>query len=65
MDTFLVTPEGEGDLSVSPNPVLTTANEETTFEVSWTGLEAGTRYLGLLEYAGALAPTVLEVDTTE
>lgn len=65
MDTFLVTPEGEGDLTVDPNPVPTTANEETTFEVSWTGLEAGTRYLGLLEYEGALAPTVLEVDTTE
>ena len=65
MDTFLVTPEGVGDLTVDPNPVVTTANEETTFEVSWTGLEAGTRYLGLLEYAGALAPTVLEVDTTE
>lgn len=65
MDTFLVSPEGEGDLTVTPNPVPTTANEETTFEVSWTGLEAGTRYLGLLEYDGALAPTVLEVDTTD
>ena len=41
----------------------TQAQQPTSFDVSWTGLEEGAEYLGLLTYEGALAPTVLSVST--
>lgn len=50
-----------GDLTVTPNPVPVVNGEETTFDVSWTGLDAGAFYLGLLKYDGALAPTMVEI----
>ena len=63
-DTFLVgAGQDLGDLTVDPNPVPTQAQQTTSFDVSWTGLEAGAEYLGLLTYEGALAPTVLSVTT--
>ncbi len=63
-DTFLVGAGPDlGDLTVDPNPVPTQAQQPTTFDVSWTGLEADAEYLGLLTYEGALAPTVLSVVT--
>lgn len=61
-DEFVVaTTEGLGGLTVTPNPVPVTQGDETSFEVSWSGLDQG-RYLGVLEYDGALAPTYLRVD---
>lgn len=63
-DTFLVGAGADlGDLTVEPNPVPTQAQQPTSFDVSWTGLEEGAEYLGLLTYEGALAPTVLSVST--
>jgi hypothetical protein len=40
-----------------------TNNQSTSFAATWTGLDADARYLGVLEYAGALAPTFVSVDT--
>jgi hypothetical protein len=61
-DEFLVTSSGGlGGLTATPNPVPVTQGQETSFTASWNGLADG-RYLGLLEYDGALAPTFLYVD---
>ncbi|HYF73496.1 MAG TPA: S8 family serine peptidase [Nocardioides sp.] len=54
-----------GSLTVTPDPVPVTANEETTLTVSWSGLDAGTHYLGYLEYADSDEITVLDVDAGE
>ncbi len=64
LDTYVVD-DGTtlGNFTATPNPVPVVNSEETTFEVSWSDLEAGARYLGLLEYDGALAPTLVEVST--
>jgi hypothetical protein len=65
LDSYLMDAHATlGDLTVTPNPVPVVNGEDTTFEVSWSGLDADARYLGMLEYDGALAPTFVEVDTT-
>ncbi len=51
-----------GGLTVTPDPVPVTANQETTLTVSWSGLTAGTHYLGYLAYADSDDITVLDVD---
>jgi hypothetical protein len=39
-----------------------TQGEDATFTVSWSGIEPDSPYLGLLEYEGALAPTVVSIN---
>ncbi|MFK5689780.1 cell wall-binding repeat-containing protein [Ornithinimicrobium sp. LYQ92] len=41
----------EGNLTVTPSPVAVTAGTPVTLDLSWTGLEAGTRYLGAVGYS--------------
>lgn len=53
-----------GDLTVTPNPVPLAVGKETSFDASWTGLDADSHYLGVLGYDGAPSPTYLYVDTT-
>ncbi|MFL6132488.1 MAG: hypothetical protein ACJ72A_06790, partial [Nocardioidaceae bacterium] len=60
-DEFLVGATGLGGLTAQPNPVTVTQGQPTRFDAVWNGLDGG-RYLGLLEYDGALAPTYLYVD---
>ena len=43
-----------GNLTVRPNPVPVTNQEPTSFELSWSGLVPNGRYLGYLDYEGAL-----------
>jgi hypothetical protein len=50
-----------GDLTVTPNPVPVLNQQETTFEASWTALDPNAKYLGMLEYDGALRPTFVGV----
>ncbi len=50
-----------GSFAADPNPVPVTAGTPTSFDATWTGLTSG-RYLGTLEYDGALAPTTVLVD---
>jgi subtilisin family serine protease len=50
-----------GDLTVTPNPVPVVAQQETSFDVTWSGLDPDGWYLGMLEYDGALAPTMVEI----
>lgn len=40
----------EGNLTVTPESVDTTVGGEVDYSVAWTGLEAGTRYLGSVTY---------------
>jgi hypothetical protein len=46
---------------VRPNPVPVTNQEPTSFELSWSGLVPNGRYLGYLDYEGALSPTVVKI----
>ena len=62
LTTFLVDPTATaGDLTVTPNPVPVTQATRATVTASWSGLTAGTRYLGLLRYEGASATTLVSV----
>jgi hypothetical protein len=53
----------EGALTVTPNPVPVSTGVDTSFEASWSGLEADAHYLGVLGYAGAPNSTYLYVET--
>ena len=62
--SYDITPSSTaGHLTVSPNPVPVVARKSRTFDVSWSGLAGGSSYLGLLEYEGAVGPTIVEVTT--
>lgn len=50
-----------GGLTITPNPVPVLNQQETTYEASWSGLDPDAKYLGMMEYEGALAPTFLSV----
>jgi hypothetical protein len=50
-----------GGLTATPNPVPVVNQQETSFDVTWTGLDPAGHYLGILEYEGALAPTYVFV----
>lgn len=63
LDTYVVDGSSTlGSFTATPNPVPVTTGTPATFTLGWTGLDAGARYLGLVDYEGALAPTVLTVD---
>jgi Subtilase family/PA domain len=65
LDFFDVRPTNQvGGFQAVPNPVPVVQNQPTTFQAQWAGLEPGARYLGALEYEGALSPTYVTVDTT-
>lgn len=60
---YLVTPTTTlGALTVTPNPVPVTQGESSTFQVSWSGLDATKPYLGWVGYDGALAPTIISIN---
>ncbi|KRA39050.1 MULTISPECIES: S8 family serine peptidase [unclassified Nocardioides] len=52
-----------GNLAVDPNPVPVTTGGDTSFDVSWSGLDAEAHYFGLLGYDGAPNSTFVYVDT--
>jgi hypothetical protein len=65
LDFYDVNPAATaGGFQAVPNPVPVVENQPTTFQARWSGLEPNARYLGVLGYEGALAPTVVAVDTT-
>ena len=57
-----VLPDGEGDLTATPNPLAAVRGKQMSYDLSWTGLTAGTRYLGLVQYGDSDVRTVLTVD---
>jgi hypothetical protein len=65
LDFYDVNPAATaGGFQAVPNPVPVVENQRTSFQARWSGLEPNARYLGVLGYDGALAPTVVAVDTT-
>ncbi len=60
-DRYLVTAAGTGGFGVRPSPVPVVQGQTRTFDAVWSDLARG-RYLGTLEYDGALAPTFVTVD---
>jgi len=57
-----VQPGGEGAFTANPNPIAAVRGEKTSYELSWTGLTAGARYLGLVRYADSAVSTIVTVD---
>lgn len=57
----VVTPEGVGSFTATPNPLTVTEATPTTFNVSWAGLESGS-YLGVVRYGDSQVRTVVSVD---
>ncbi|MFC7495384.1 MULTISPECIES: S8 family serine peptidase [unclassified Nocardioides] len=51
-----------GSLLLSPDPVPVRANRKTSVALSWSGLTAGTRYLGYLSYPSSDDITLVRVD---
>ncbi|MFK3676859.1 S8 family serine peptidase [Microbacterium sp. NPDC090218] len=60
-----VLPGGEGAFTATPNPIAAVRGEKTSYELSWTGLTAGTRYLGLVRYGDSDVRTVVTVTAPE
>jgi len=58
-----VQPDGEGAFAATPNPIAGVRGEKTSYELSWSGLTAGTRYLGLVQYGDSAVRTVVTVTT--
>ncbi|MGM7667890.1 S8 family peptidase [Microbacterium sp. A93] len=58
-----VVPGGEGAFTATPNPIAATQGVATSYEISWSGLTAGTRYLGVVQYADSDVRTIVSVDT--
>jgi len=59
-DEYLVGPTGLGNFHAEPDPVPVTQGESTWYDAVWSGLGIG-RYLGIMEYEGALSPTYVTV----
>ncbi|MFB7249088.1 S8 family serine peptidase [Microbacterium sp. NPDC056234] len=57
-----VQPEGEGAFTATPNPLDALRGEKTGYDVSWSGLTAGTRYLGVVQYGDSAVRSVVTVD---
>jgi hypothetical protein len=56
----------EGNLTATPESQPVQVAEQTSVTASWTGLTAGTRYLGRLQYsdgADGSGSTVVRVDS--
>ncbi|KQR91674.1 MAG: S8 family serine peptidase [Microbacterium ginsengisoli] len=54
---------GVGSLTASPDPLPTTSGQPATYTLSWSGLDASTRYFGIVRYGDSAATTVLTVDS--
>jgi hypothetical protein len=62
LDSYDVNPTTSlGRFLVEPNPVSVQVDEPAAVAARWSGLEPGGRYLGVLEYHGALDRTYVEV----
>ena len=57
-----VQPGGEGAFTADPNPIAAVRGENTSYDLGWTGLTAGSRYLGLVQYGDSAVSTIVTVD---
>lgn len=62
LTTFTVKPGvGAGSFTVAPDPLPGVQGEETSYTASWSGLAAGTDYLGLVRYGTTGFSTIVSV----
>ena len=54
------TPGGEGSFTADPNPLTVTRGENTSYELSWSGLADG-EYLGVVRYGDSGVRTIVTV----
>ncbi|MFE6997800.1 S8 family peptidase [Microbacterium sp. NPDC057659] len=52
---------GEGSLTATPNPIVAMRGQATSYDLSWSGLDAG-KYLGVVQYGDSAVRTVVTVD---
>ncbi|WP_136053674.1 S8 family serine peptidase [Microbacterium sp. K24] len=57
-----VLPGGEGAFTATPNPLPVVRGVKTSYQLGWTGLTAGTRYLGMVQYGDSAVRTIVTVD---
>ncbi|WP_460798440.1 S8 family peptidase [Microbacterium sp. GXF0217] len=57
-----VQPAGEGAFTATPNPLDAVRGEQTSYDLSWSGLTAGSRYLGVVQYGDSAVRSVVTVD---
>lgn len=62
LTSAVVTPGGAGSFTATPNPLPVQQGVPATYTVMWSGLEPGTRYLGVVGYGDSAVRTVVEVD---
>lgn len=53
---------GEGGFTADPNPLSVTRGEAVSYDLSWTGLAAGSKYLGVVQYGDSEVRTIVTVD---
>ena len=54
---------GQGSFAVTPAQLPVTQGRKATYTASWSGLPAGSAYVGLVSYAGSDATTLVDVTT--
>lgn len=65
MHAFVVPPSAAGNLTASPASQAVTTAQQTTVTAEWSGLTAGQRYLGAIEYGdGATASEMTIIAVT-
>ncbi|MEJ1922331.1 S8 family peptidase [Microbacterium sp. KHB019] len=52
----------EGAFTATPNPLAAVQGQQTSYDLSWSGLTAGTRYLGVVQYGDSDVRTIVSVD---
>ena len=66
LESWIVPLATGGSLSIDSAPTSATVGEVATIDISWSGLTAGTEYLGAVSHSdggGLLGLTLVEVDT--
>lgn len=63
LTSAVVAPRGTGSLSVEPESLNAVSGQDERYALSWDGLAADTRYLGVVTYGESDVRTVVEVDT--
>lgn len=58
----VVTGADQGALTATPNPLAVTRGEAVSYDLSWSGLEAGSKYLGVVQYGDSDVRTIVTVD---
>ncbi|MFD5213723.1 S8 family serine peptidase [Microbacterium sp. NPDC058345] len=58
----VVTGADQGSLTATPNPLQTTRGEAVSYDLSWSGLDAGSTYLGVVQYGDSDVRTIVSVD---